>query len=168
MMTSFPAVIRRRSAAARCHATARFSGTFAPERFNFFDHSSTPGGGALYPGGIKVKFAWSSGDLHAVCASEKLLQQRFGDTAAAVKFLLTVLAHADSLGELRPLRSLQLLPTPPTQKHRGRLLIRHKEIDMTTELLSNDDTVVYDEAAASSSWINPIRRLRIVSISSNA
>lgn len=168
MMTSFPAVVHRRRGAARCRTTTRISGTFAPERFNFFIKSSTPGGAALYPGGIKVKFAWVSGDLNAVCASEKLLQQRFGDAAAAVKFLLTALAHADSLGELRPLHSLQLLPTPPTQKHRGRLLIRHKEIDMTTELLSDNDTVVYDEAAASFSWINPIRRLRIVSISSNA
>lgn len=115
-----------------------------------------------------MKFAWLGGDLREVCTSEKLLRQQFGDAASAVKFVLTTLAQSDSLRDVRTLRSLQLFLVPPTKKHYGRLLIRHKEIDVTTELLSEDTTTVYDADAASSAWLNPIRRLRIISISSNA
>jgi hypothetical protein len=101
-----------------------------------------------------------------VCASEKLLERRFAGAGAAVRFVLTVLQQSDTLGDIRTLQSLQLYLIPPTQTHRGRLLIRHKEIDVTTELLTDNTTVVYTDND-SSEWLNPIRRLRIISIVRN-
>ena len=115
-----------------------------------------------------MKFARPGGDLQAVCASEKLLRQRFADAADAVKYVLTVLAQADTMRDVRAFRSLQLFLMPPTQNHSGRLLIRHKEIDVTTELLTDDTTIRYEFDADSSGWINPTRLVRIVSISTNA
>lgn len=115
-----------------------------------------------------MKLAWSGGDLQQVCASERLLRQRFADATTAVKFVLTVLQQSDSLKDVRTLRSLQLFLIPPTNKHQGLLLIRHKEIDMTTELLNDDTTTLYDADSGSSEWLNPIRRLRIISIRPNA
>ncbi|OZE40004.1 hypothetical protein CH259_04935 [Rhodococcus sp. 05-2254-4] len=101
------------------------------------------------------------------CLSEKLLRRRFGDAATAVKYVLTVLSQSESLGDVRTLRSVQLVLIPPTKKHLGRLLVRHKEIDVTTEMLI-DGATVYDVSSAPSEWIDPIRSLRIISISSNA
>lgn len=115
-----------------------------------------------------MKFAWLSGDLRETCWSGRLLLQRFGSSTPAVQHLLTVLANAHSLGDIRAFRSLQLFLIPPTKKHQGRLLIRHKEIDMITELLTDDDHVVYDAGSTSTAWIDPIRRLRVISITSNA
>ena len=115
-----------------------------------------------------MKFAWLEGDLHAVCASEKLLRQRFAGAAEAVMYVLTVLAHSDTMRDVRTFHSIQLFLEPPNQKHQGRLHIRHKEIDVTTELLIDDTTAIYEIDADSSDWINPIRRVRIVSISTNA
>lgn len=115
-----------------------------------------------------MKFAWLKGDLQAVCESEKLLRQRFAAAAHSVKYVLTLLANSDSIRDLRAFQSIQLFLVPPTQKHRGRLLIRHKEIDVTMELLIDDTTAIYEIDADSSDWINPIRRVRIVSISANA
>lgn len=115
-----------------------------------------------------MKFAWLGDDLHETCRSEKRLRQRFGDAASAVKVLLTALSQADSLGDVRAFRSLQLLLIPPTKKHQGRLLIRHKEIDMTMELLTADDRVIYEAERPSASWIDPISHVRVISINSNA
>lgn len=96
-----------------------------------------------------------------------MLRRRFGEAATAVKYVLTVLSQSESLGDVRALRSIQLVLIPPTKRHLGRLLIRHKEIDVTTEMLI-DDTTVYDVSSATSEWSDPIRSLRIISISSNA
>jgi hypothetical protein len=115
-----------------------------------------------------VKFAWLGGDLQAVCASEKLLRQRFAGAATSVQHVLTVLAHADTMRDVRAFHSLQLFLVPPTQKHQGRLLIRHKEIDVTMELLADDTTTHYESDAASPAWMDPIRRVGIVSIVTNA
>ena len=105
-----------------------------------------------------MKFAWSGGDL----------QQRFAAAASSVQHVLSVLAHADTMRDVRGFHSLQLFPVPPTLKHQGRLLIRHKEIDVTTELLADDTAAYYESDAASPAWMDPIRRVRIVSIVTNA
>ncbi len=116
-----------------------------------------------------MKIAWPRGDLEVTCASEKLLRQRFADADAAVKLLLTVLYESDTLREVRNFRSIQLYLLPPTGKRAGgRLLIRHKEIDVTATLLNDDNTTIYETTGESTEWLNPIRRLRILTISDNS
>jgi len=114
-----------------------------------------------------VKIAWPRGDLEVTCASEKLLRQRFAEGAAAVKLVLTVLHQSDTLREVRNFSSIQLFLVPPTGRRDGGLLIRHKEIDVTATLLNDDTTTVYETTSESTEWLNPIRRLRILTISDN-
>tara|TARA_R110002020_G_scaffold18619_2_gene64754 strand:+ start:1434 stop:1781 length:348 start_codon:yes stop_codon:yes gene_type:complete len=114
-----------------------------------------------------VKIAWPRGDLEVICASEKLLRQRFAEADAAVKLLLTVLHQSDTLREVRNFRSIQLFLVHPTGKRDGGLLIRHKEIDVTATLLNDDNATLYETASDSCDWLNPIRRLRILTISDN-
>jgi hypothetical protein len=115
-----------------------------------------------------VKIAWPRGDLEVTCASEKLLRQRFAEGAAAVKLVLTVLHQSDNLREVRNFRSIQLFLVHPAAKRDGGLLIRHKEIDVTATLLNDDNTTVYEATSKSTDWLNPIRRLRILTISNNS
>lgn len=140
---------------------------FEPNWFNFSYNASTLLRRCLIPGRYKIQFAWVGGGLRETCLSEKLLRRRFGEAATAVKYVLTVLSQSESLGDVRTLRSIQLDLIPPTRKHLGRLLIRHKEIDVTTEMLI-DDTTVCDTGSVTSEWSDSIHTLRIISINSNA
>lgn len=113
-----------------------------------------------------MQLAWLDGRLRQVCASEQQLRARFGPAAAAVKLLLTLLAHSDCLEDVRTHQSLRLSLMPPTTTYEALLLIRHKEIAMTAEPL--DPAPVQQSQATTASWLDPVRGLRIVSISSYA
>lgn len=114
-----------------------------------------------------MQLAWLDGHLGEVCASEQQLRTRYGLAAAPVKLVLTVLAHSDCLRDVRTHQSLRLSLLPPTTAHEALLLIRHKEIAVTAEPLT-DHAPVQQTHATTASWLDPVRRLRIVSISSHA
>lgn len=114
-----------------------------------------------------MQFAWLEGRLGEVCASEQQLRARYGSAAAPVKLVLTVLAQSDCLQDVRAHRSLRLSLVPPTTADEVLLLIRHKEIDVTAEPLT-DHALVQQGHDTTLTWLDPVRRLRIVSINSHA
>jgi hypothetical protein len=85
-----------------------------------------------YPGGNNIFLAWSSPDVHRVCASGDALAKACPSPVAA-RLLLSVIAHAPTLFAVARLRSIGVRPTDPAT---GRIVVEHKEVVMHAAVLN--------------------------------
>lgn len=76
--------------------------------------------------------AWSSTSLQVCCLSGAQLRAAAGDQSAAAEDLLYLISQAPMLGDLGPLRSVQI------DVHSGHLTLSMDEVDMHANTLSAD------------------------------
>lgn len=110
-----------------------------------------------------MKFLWNPPSLEAICRSQVRLRERWPSCWRSVQLLLTYTAHADTVGDLRSLRALQVTPLlPKAAGQEGGLTIRHEEIEMSTTLLNAEGRgLVFPLGEDADGVIDPVGALRI-------